>query len=830
MKNMKPIIKFLSIVLLLLICCCSKVEKPITTKQVAKKLAITIPAESKPISEKPVTDQPVEKKPVEKKPIAKKTVVKKISQKNAVTKEPIYFFDATELINVNQTNVEKKWDTAHLLAAIQGIANRKEPTFFVRFMKDTDDFWWNQLRQKDEWLDGRPVIKLKNLKEVLNQFKNKFKGIVIYDGRVPATCNLASTIAGVENRLPIRYDRDKDSICSMIIKMKFFKNIKKLINNDGTSMFTGKGTIPGTFIQSTGSAKNDAYIWAKVNYLDKGLCSKEYMAYYIDSYWLKYPGEFSQNTLFNHDLFISKKTFFFDLDPWEDEAPIDDKNQKPGTDSKTFKSLLKSFNKFSDGKIFTVAGFTPWDFKYTNFGKSGGKHEPVATEWLHAKIISEYNGVMDADAPGLSGMVNASFYTHYPLKKKYIQNKKPTIEDLKKKGYILPDGTIKKLAYVLIYMGDYDSAAWMNRFIPKMWNDPQHEKILCTWAFNPNLSYRIPHVFDYVYRHKLSNDWFMSGDSGAGYLNPSMLYYPNRKNGLPDGLDAWVEWNKKYFELFDIDITGFIIDGDSPGLSSAGLDAYKEFSPKGIIGQKLPKYMGTHKGMPYIKMATDLNGDNVKAGETLAGMTGITPSFLPVRTILKSPEWHSKMMDVARRESSDKVVFVDPYTFFTLLKIHIENVSKETTKAKRYVMWKPESEDEICPFMFLDGQYSMETRNGNKVIHQSADETSYIYFQIANNFAKKFSKGKNDAVIELTVFDNKKGKIGLHYDGIQDGESKAYIDLENYKKLKGSKKWVKINFKLKTPLFKHRQNGHADFRLINFGTDLIVKDVKVKIK
>ena len=746
---------------------------------------------------------------------------------------PIYFFDVTEFVSDNVTNVEKKWDTAHMLAAIQGIANRENPTFFIRMAPEIEDFWWNQLRKKGEWLNGRTVKKFKRVKEVLNHFRSEFKGVIVYDPKVPATCNLASTIAGVEDRLPLRYDKSKGSIYSMVMKMNYFKDIKKLINDDGTSMFTGKGTIPGTTLNSTGSAKNDAYIWAKVNYLDKGLCSKQYMAYYIDSYWLKKPGNFFQNCLFNHDIFISEKTFFFDLDPWDDEAPVDDKNQKPGTDSITFKALLKSFNNFSDGKIFTVAGFTPWDIKYTNFGDSGGKHEPVATEWLHAEIISEYNGVMDADAPGLSGMANASFYKHYPLKKEYTQNKKPTIEDLKKKGYILPDGTIKKLAYVLIYMGDYDSAAWMNSFIPKLWNDPQHKKITCTWAFNPNLSYRIPHVFDYVYQHKLSNDWFMSGDCGAGYLNPSMLYSPNRKNGLPNGLDAWVEWNKKYFELFDIDITGFIIDGNATGLNSAGLDAYKEFSSGGIIGQKLPKPMGIHKGMPYIRMATDLPGNSrysVKAGETLAGIIGIKPAFLPVRTILKTPEWHANMMKIAMEKSSDSIAFVDPYTFFALLKIHIENESKETSKAKRYVMWNPEAEEELCPVLFLDGPFSREIRDGEKVVHQSSTKTSYVYFQIANNFTKKFANGKNDAVVELTVFDNKEGKIGLHYDGIENGISKASIDSGKYEFLKGSKKWIKISFDLKNPLFKHRQNAQSDFRLINFGTDLIVKDVKVKMK
>ena len=47
--------------------------------------------------------------------------------------------------------------------------------------------------------------------------------------------------------------------------------------------------IPGTDIPSTGSAKNDAYRWAAARYLDTGRCSREYLAYYLDSYWFTKP-------------------------------------------------------------------------------------------------------------------------------------------------------------------------------------------------------------------------------------------------------------------------------------------------------------------------------------------------------------------------------------------------------------------------------------------------------------------------------------------------------------------------------------------------------------
>jgi len=745
----------------------------------------------------------------------------------------IYYFDAVKLINVSQTNVYKKWDSAFLLAAVQGIVNREQPTLFVRFMKETDDFWWNQFKRKGEWLNNRPVTKLKSLEEVFNQFKNKFKGVIIYDGKIPATCNLASTIAGVEDRLPLRYDPNSDSIYTMIMEKNYFKDVKKLINDNGSSMFTGEGEIPGTKIKSTGSAKNDVYIYAKVKYIDKGLCSKKYMANYIDSYWLNAPsfGDFSLNCLFNRDIFISKKAFFYDLDPWEDEAPVDDPEQEPGTDAKTLKTILKSFNKVSGNKIFTTAGSPPWPWKYTAF-HAAGKHSPVATEWHYTKIISSNNGVIDADSASLNGMANASFYQHYPVKNFYAQNRKPTITDLKKRGLILPDGTVKKTGFVLIYMGDYDSAAWMNRLIPKLWTDDHRGKVIGTWAFDPNLIYRAPHVFDYVNRHKSSIDWFMSGNSGAGYLNPSMLCEENRKNGLPDALDGWVKWNKEYFKKFDIDVTGFIIDGEAPPPNEKVLAAYSKFSNVGIIGQKLPAIKGIYKNMPFITMIDNIPEDSEFAGDVVAGMIGIKPAFLPIRTVMKTPSWHADMIKVAKKKARGNIEFVDPYTFFMLLKIHVENLKKKKTLNKNSVEWSVGNDNEVAPVRFIDGPFDVKKRE--KIISQKIDEgkRGFIYFQVAENFARKFADETHNAEIQVTLFDNKKGKIALQYNGLKNGKFVPYLNCGNYKNLSGSKKWKTLKFKLNKSLFKHAGNAFSDFRLVNFGTDLIIKDVKVikKIK
>jgi hypothetical protein len=596
--------------------------------------------------------------------------------------QKIYFFDMTESTRLNlgdPVQARRAWDTAHLVASLQGIVNRREAVLFVRFDAPVDDFWFSWLREPGNWLAGREVVRLDSLEALLRQFQQSLKGVVLYKEDVWATSNLASTVAGVEDRLCLRFDPAPDSVCQRVLALDlpFLKDAFKLYQPDGSPLFTGKGKIPGTDLNSTGSVKCDAYLWAKQRFLDSGLCDPRYLAYYIDTYWLKNPAasSFSNATVTNHDYFISKKAFFFDLHVWPEEAPVDDPGQKPGTDVETLRSLLFSAWKRANGQILQIGGFTPWIWKYTSHPGAGSKHDGVDTEWKYAQIISQYNGIMDADALGYSGMANASFYTHFPLKDHYPQNPRPTLESLKAQGYVQPDGQVAPYHYVAVYMGDYDSSAWLQRVLPEFWNDPARGQIPCSWAFNPNLDQRAPHVLHYVRTKQSPQDWFISGDSGAGYLNPGMLSVSQRtESGTSDGWDVWIAHNKVYFKRYDLSVTGFAIDGHAPGMGERGLDGYLEFSPDGLVGQKVPR-QALHKGqMPVTQMRNDFHTQSPE--EAARGLVGLTqsepaagPHFFFVRTILKSPSWHKATFEKAR-EAEPRIRLVDAYTFFLLEKIH----------------------------------------------------------------------------------------------------------------------------------------------------------------
>jgi hypothetical protein len=186
--------------------------------------------------------------------------------------------------------------------------------------------------------------------------------------------------------------------------------------------------------------------------------------------------------------------------------------------------------------------------------------------------LSQCNACLDADASGFAAMANASFYTHQPLPT-YAPEKAADVSK-----YLAADGSVLPKRYVTYYVGDYDAAAWMYQMLPRLWGDSARDSVPMTWAFNPNLSLRFPAGFDYTHRTRSANDWFMAGDSGAGYVNPSQLAEP-RESGMPSGEKLWEAHNSK----FGLSITGFVIDGSTPPMPDSMLDSYTRFSPNGVI-------------------------------------------------------------------------------------------------------------------------------------------------------------------------------------------------------------------------------------------------------
>ncbi len=605
---------------------------------------------------------------------------------HAASADSIVLYDLRYALDIDTNRpeeVDMAWDHCHTTSTLQGVVNRTGPELYLIYVNahgrsgtNLDRYWLDKYTKEGRWLAEKDIVQVKSIPELVKRFRSSINGAVVYDPKVPATSNAASTIAGVRNLVAVRYDPSPGSLYTQLILKGPRLPVKcRLLSSKGKSMFTGKGRIPGTDRQSTGSAKCDVYIWLKHNYIDRGLCNCEYGAYYIDYFWVQRPTAtvLNHHTLTNHDFFVSQKAFFFDLSPWGDEPPTDDPQQKPGTDRATMKELLLSaYKQTGGGKIIHIGGFPPWAFKYTTH--AGSKHDGVPTEWEYAKIMSAYNAFKDADAIGLGAMANASFWAHYPLKKHYPQ-KWVTRSDLKKRGYLTSSEKVRfdGREFIIFYVGDYDSASWVYQRVHDIWDDPNRGKLPMMWCISPVLDRRAAMAMDYMRETATGLDFFAAADNGAGYLNPGMLQEPRPISGLPSGLNAWAAHCKRFYRRWDITITGFVIDGYAPGLNEKGLACYEKFSPNGIVPQKVPPSLLFHS-MPVLRAGWDVNqGDPREAARVVVDRVGKRNlPFHWFRNILKRPTWYVNVYKEIKTRNP-KIELLDAPTFFELYRVYLQN-------------------------------------------------------------------------------------------------------------------------------------------------------------
>ncbi|MDR1122136.1 MAG: hypothetical protein LBM08_14675 [Dysgonamonadaceae bacterium] len=582
----------------------------------------------------------------------------------------------------NQENVRTVWDHIHTVATLQGIVNRTGPLLYLFYIENEDvnidRYWWDKYRQPGKWISKAKVNEASDVLHLVESFKSYIKGVVVYDPKVAATSNIASSVAGAEDLIAIRYDTSHNSLYTkLVLNGPKLPVMVWLVNKDGSSRFTGTGKVPETERASSGSTKIDAYYWLIEKYLKPGKLNTRFGACYIDQFWLTKPEASVANhhTLTNHDFFVSRKGFFFDLSPWSDEA-TDDPKQSQGADRQTMEEiLLLAYRQNNNGKVFThIGGFPSWAYKYTKH--AGGIHEDVSTEWEYSRIIGAYNAFMDADAIGYGALANASFWQHYPLKKEYPQ-KWTTKEELQAKGYLDANGklTLGNKQLVIFYVGDYDAASWLAQTTPFIWDNAQRGKTPMMWCISPALAERVPMALDYQRESATANDYFAAADNGAGYLNPGDLQTP-RLSGLPDGTSQWAEHCKPRYEQWGLSITGFVIDGFAEGLNTKGLDAYSSFSPNGIVPQKIPLTM-LHKDMPILRADWDVNDSNPKvaAAQVVERVNARPVPFHWFRNILKSPDWYVQV-EYELKVLNPNIELVDAPTFFELYRLFLkENIT-----------------------------------------------------------------------------------------------------------------------------------------------------------
>lgn len=591
----------------------------------------------------------------------------------AFEENALYYFDLNSYM-AETADAEQAYDVANLVCTLQGLVNRDGQRLFIRFQAangfsaDTDRYWLDYMRQEGGYLADKKLVTVKSPATLLRIFDKYYEGFAAWDPTVPATVNAVATACGADNLLPVRYSDVADSLYRYVSTGENFKPVKV----DLGGKFTGKGKIYGLDIDSTGSRKNDAYLWAKANYLDTEKTNSHMMAYHVDAYssdtvFAQY-GDLQNMFLSNRDYYIANKCFFFDLSVMFAETPDDDPDQQDkeideekGTiDYQTFVAIMEKQNAYA-AKVdkdtpIDVGGFTPWHLKYTRFTNPSASGE-VACEWETVYQFSIYNAYINADAPSYTAMANASVYMNYPMQESYRQKASKEIKEE------LPSATEQGANYIMFYMGDFDASAWLNTAMIRIWNDEKRGTLPLCWTFSLNISKRAGHVVDMMYKTATENDYFVAGDNGVGYLNPQ-AFESNQSKDQNGDLDSWAAYNKAAYGHFDIDYTGILITR-SPA-SEDIIKAYAKFSKGASVNFM---YTGDAVEGFGICQSIDYSSINGLVSSFSAKKVGDKSSFTNIRFILRNP---SDAAAIWAQLSSEKYKdynfrLVDPYTFYGLM-------------------------------------------------------------------------------------------------------------------------------------------------------------------
>jgi len=588
----------------------------------------------------------------------------------------------------------RDYDTLIFLTTLQGIVNRNHPRLYLLHdhrRLDTpgvDTFWLEKYREAGQpygWLAGTEIVELAGLFEVLETFAGSVEGVVLWDPAVPATLNVATTMAGVEDLAVLRAGSD------ITPEVTRFLEIKQSL----VGLFPPDQPINQRTNHPTHPPKPAAYLWAKERYLDTGRTNPRFLAYLEDG-WPASRYAQAQMTrggvyAFERDYVVQQRGFAFDLSPWPDEPPLDDPDQPPGADAAAFRAILAAAQAQSGGSVIKIWGFIPWYEKYAVSSGRGveGQSSAVKGEWESAWLFSQYGGYLQGGGGDVFGlaMANVSVHQFGPAPASRPPPAPPTEIELIEKGYLTPDGRVAPdHTFVLFYAGDYDLAhpvyALMANYASKPWLDPRREEIPLAWGFNPALAEDIPAIMTYLYATQTDQDYFVAANSGAGYLNPDAL--------SEISLLQWLWRSRQFYDRYGYNVQGFLLNGNGAAISQRRLDAFTLFAPVGLL---TPDFE-TDEPWPRLQWDTPLSAI---ATEALAGTPDVAaeavdnayrrtvleegrPPFLVFRSAFQSPTflWGVRDRIQARDDSSlilaedgtalhPHYTVVDPYTFFLLL-------------------------------------------------------------------------------------------------------------------------------------------------------------------
>jgi hypothetical protein len=560
----------------------------------------------------------------------------------------IYTFDLRQAANV--FNTADSYDIRLFVATLQGIVNQKGPRLYVynsfyvqtpsitaRQAWQIDEKWLETFRKPGQWLSEYTVTPLATLEDLVNTFRADLTGLAVWDPKVDATANVATTIAGVEQAPAVMgggklYTRLTTSPNSLSV----------------TRSLAGQFTGP--------NAKTDAYVWAKQQYLDTGLANAGVLGYIEDAY-ARLPQTHSQEYTSVRDILVMRKAFVFDLSPWGDEKAFDAPDQTLGKDRDTMLAILQSaYDIHGKDNMIEVYGFFPWWDKYSTYGGKGS-HTEFEGEWKVVEYFSKYNAAL-ASIIDTMGDSNMSVHWWGPA----ATNLKPAVQAGSRP-------VLENKTYILWGMGDHDASTVHYQF-PYVWNsDPARGKLPIAWNIAP-ITRNAPDIMQYLYDTATSNDYLVAGASGAGYANPDYI----------KDMPVWLKWNQELFRNTGYTMSGFILNGNAGLVTAATEQTYRWFSndlalfynpnlnaPKPDVRSTNMVVMGDN--VPIANGDVQGQANHIYNATAALASPGSAPNFLYIKPAFTSIEFINQVMKkIAAEHPEYRYEAVDPYTYASLIR------------------------------------------------------------------------------------------------------------------------------------------------------------------
>jgi hypothetical protein len=537
------------------------------------------------------------------------------------------------------------YDEAMAAASLQGIINCQRPELYLLSRtKPRPQFWLDLLAKDGRWLQARERKELPDLGAVVELAGKRLKGAIIWDPAVPASVNVATTLAGVEGGV----------VLSPELAGQYLAAWRLPVLHDLRGKFTGA---------ETGSKKNDAYRWAIREYLARGRCSARRLCLFEDAFTARARGDIGY--VVTRDWAVKSRAFVFDLSPWGDETPGDDPGQRLGLDLETYTMILTETLRQSAGKQMTeLTGFFV-DAKYTDGPSHKSIHQGVPTEWETVWLMSPFNCYQNTISSDCFNQSLHSQAPRHPLKQRAAAK---TV-------------ALEKKAYLCILMADYDSTTPLYEFLPNHWQNADRGKVPLAWGINPSLLETYPDIIAYLYETATAADTFTADASAAGYMNPNRV----RKEYLP----LFVRHNREFFREADMTLAPMVLDQNEP--SAEVKDAFAQFAPEGFAtivqdehhqGGRLPQRQ-VWKGMPIMELLNDACNSNQSGqiadvmAKVIKGRGDALPGFYLFRTVWVNPTTIKQAME-RLRHAHPEIPFevLGPQSFFALFKQSLERQGK----------------------------------------------------------------------------------------------------------------------------------------------------------